>query len=238
MTPTVIVTRPKAQGEGFVEKLKAAWRQPTDVFLSPVIEIAFLPISTGPDAACDAIFTSTNAVAAVANADLQQGMTAWCVGAKTAEAAKKAGFNPFTGPGDAAGLVADIAAVGPKRALMHFRGAHTRVEICQQLRSQGLNCREMIVYDQRPLALSEPAKEQLMARGTVLLPLFSPRSAAILAQQGRFTARLHIVAMSDAVARAAQSLAPQSITIAERSDEEAMLTATIELMKQCASGDM
>ena len=161
MTPTLIVTRPVLQGDGFAADIATRWHGPLTIIQSPLIEI--VPIASQVDQLDGAIFTSTNGVGAAEIMELPKGLTAWCVGAKTAEAARKVGFCPITGPGDAEGLVNAIIANAPKGKLVHIRGRHARGDVCTTLVAAGLHCIDVVAYDQQPLQLNEDAKVALSA---------------------------------------------------------------------------
>ena len=133
--PTLILTRPKAQSEAFAAAVSKAWGKPLHVIQSPLIKIVMLP-ATLP--ACDAvILTSANGVAAARALDVPAGTTAWCVGEKTAQAAKDAAFVPVAGPGDADGLVAMIAGSGTQDRLVHVRGQHAIGDVGARLSAAG-----------------------------------------------------------------------------------------------------
>jgi uroporphyrinogen-III synthase len=80
------------------------------------------------------------------------------------------------------------------------------------------------------LPLTAGARVALGGSAPVVVPLYSPRSAAILARQGPFAAPLRVVAMSGAVARAATALGPESIVQIDNPDGRAMLSAILGLL--------
>ncbi|EBA14223.1 uroporphyrinogen-III synthase [Roseobacter sp. CCS2] len=227
--PTVILTRPKAQSARFATKLKAQWDGPLEIIIAPLIEI--VPVAATCDVPDAIIFTSANGVSASERLGLPRGLTAWCVGSKTAELARTAGFAPVVGPGDADGLVADIIAAKPTGALAHIRGKHARGDVSARLNAAGITCADVVVYDQRALNLTQEVKRAVAAQSLVIFPLFSPRTATILNGEGPFDAAVHVVALSDAVKSAVSPKVATQITVAASPDGNAMLSATLSVMR-------
>jgi len=232
MTPTVILTRPKAQSASFAAELTAQYDGPIEIIRSPLIEI--IPVaarSTGPDAV---IFTSANGVIASGRLDLPAGVTAWCVGPKTAALAQEAGFMPITGPGDADGLVSQIIAAKPPGRLAHIRGMHARADLSARLGAAGFICDDIVAYAQKALTLTDQARSATSAQNPVIFPLFSPRTATIFSQQAPFLSPVHAIALSPAVARAIPAGIAQAVTVAQRPDGPAMVAATLKTIKALA----
>ena len=78
--------------------------------------------------------------------------------------------------------------------------------------------------------LTADARAVLAGDAPVLLPVFSPRTAALLASAGPFAAPLHLVAMSGAVDAALGGLPCASRTVAARPDARAMAAACLARM--------
>ncbi|MEL6840706.1 MAG: uroporphyrinogen-III synthase [Pseudomonadota bacterium] len=232
MTPTLILTRPTQQGQGFADAVLAQWTGSLDIVQSPLLAVVFGPVSEDLRTVTDLVFTSANGVAAAKGLALPRAQTAWCVGAKTAAAAQAAGFTPVVGPGDAAGLVGAIIKAMPQGRFAHIRGRHARGNVSNLLTSAGISCRDIVAYDQKACALTEDANARLARDAPVVMPLFSPRTVDILADQAPFTAPIHAAMMSEAVADAARPLHLRSVTIAEQPDEDAMLAATLTLLRR------
>jgi uroporphyrinogen-III synthase len=229
MTPTLIVTRPKAQSESFAAAMKVAWSKPLTVIQSPLINIKMLGVSVGD--ADEVIFTSVNGVAASAGMETHRGMRAWCVGDRTAKAAQDAGFVPTVGPGDAAGLVAVLIAARPTGRLVHIRGRHSRGDVAARLKAAGLHCRDVIGYDQQALRLSDAAQAAVDGDTSVIFPLFSPRTSTILSEHGPFKAPVHVVALSDAVADAVDPALELDCHVARSTNSAAMQTAVLSVLE-------
>ena len=225
MTPTLLLTRPDGRNASFASAVRAAWQGPLDVISSPLLSISFLPAEV-PEAEA-LIFTSVNGVDAAASLAPKQGMKAWCVGGRTADAARAAGFAPEIGPGDADGLVRHIISARPAGRLAHIRGRHTRGDVAGRLTAAGLICDDVVAYDQLPCPPSVAARAALSSDFPVVAPLFSPRTATILIQQGPFAAPVHVVAMSEAVKEAAAVVPLAGITVAASPEAESMVEAVV-----------
>ncbi len=231
MQPILLLTRPAEAAARFL----AALDTPVRAEISPLIEI--VPLSArwadGPVAAL--ILTSENAAAIATDMGFAAGLTAYCVGDQTARAADAAGLRPFSASGDAGALIALILSHHPQGRLLHLRGEHARGDIAPQLQKAGVNCVERVVYRQLEMGLSDPAKVLLSGTVPVIAPLFSPRTATILAGQGPFEAPLHVIAISDAVTAATTSLGPVTVDVAERPDGAAMIRATLSRLRAMAT---
>jgi uroporphyrinogen-III synthase len=221
---TVLLTRPQAQSDRFAAQIRARLPE-VRVVVAPLMEI----IATGPAPAIpegDAvIFSSANGVAA---AGPGQGRQAWCVGERTAAAAREAGYAACAAGRTADGLVAHLRQIRPAGRLVHLHGAHTRGDVAERLAEAGLPVAAVAVYDQVAL---EPGPDfaAALASTPLVVPLFSPRSAALFADAARRTTQgldpraLHLVALSPAVRDALPPTWQASTAIAERPDATAML---------------
>ncbi len=223
------MTRPRAQGEGFAAKVAEVWGKPLTVIPSPLIKIVWLDAKLEtPDGL---IFTSVNGVTAAKRMGLPKGLPAWCVGQKTAQAARDAGFDPTVGPGDAEGLIADVIAANPLGKLAHMRGIHTRGDVCERLQSAGITCADVIGYDQQAQTLNREAKIALGGNSPVIVPLFSPRTGMIFSAQGPYQTQVYAPVISAAVLDGLDPSLDASVFLAKRPDAEAMLEATVAALK-------
>lgn len=194
--------------------------------IAPVVEIRGLPGAPGLDGFAGTIFTSENGVAALGGEG--RGRRAWCVGERTAAAAREAGFDAVAAGGDAGALVAAVIASGERGPFLHARGRETRGEVAERLRAAGIDCEETVVYEQVSLPLSPEAQALLKRDAPVLVPLFSPMSATRLAAALAgiaLRAPLLVAAMSPAVAEAWTGPAPLRLAVARKPDAPAMLDA-------------
>lgn len=210
---TLLLTRPEAQSRALVAALAARGLRP-GVVVSPVLRIAPRPVTLRPGA--EVILTSQNAVAALPPGHGR----AWCVGERTAAAAREAGFEAISADGDVEDLLALL--IGRAAApLIHVRGAHAAGNLVPRLRAAGLRAEEVVAYDQVACPLNAAARALLAGTGTVVLPLYSPRSAAIVgADDGPWRARIRAIAISAATAAAFSP--PADMIVAKTPTGEAM----------------
>jgi uroporphyrinogen-III synthase len=176
------------------------------------------------------IFTSATGVVAAKGLDLPK--RAFCVGGQTAAQARAAGFDAVSADGDADALVAAILANPPPGRLLHLRGEETRGDVAERLTAAGLETVSLVVYRQEPRALTDEALDVMASQGTVIVPLFSPRTAALFhaAAPSGVRARLRLVAMSAAVAEAAKAIPHEALEVAGRPDADAMVEAVGRLL--------
>lgn len=181
--PAVLLTRPEPDSRRLAVLLPGL-----AVLIAPIIRI--VPVDHDAAVLAQAggvVFTSAHAVPFAGEGG---GRLALCVGGRTAEVARAAGFDVKQGDGSAAGLIPLIEAA--KVALIHPHGRH----LAQRLPVPGI-----VVYDQQIQPLSAQALDLLAQPGTVILPLLSARSADLLAKAtAGSVARLLPVAISPAVA--------------------------------------
>lgn len=228
--PPLLLTRPAAASARFAGAWQAAMGADAPVVISPVVEIVPSPGATDPGGYAGVVFASENAVAALGPAP--RPVVAWCVGARTAEAAAAAGYRARSADGDAGALVALIAASGTAGPLLFARGRESRGDVAARLAGAGIRCDEAVVYDQRDAPLAPVALRLLAGTGAVLVPLFSANSARRLADAltgADVQARLRIAAISPAVAAAWTGPAPAALRVAERPDGGAMIAALCTL---------
>jgi len=231
---TLLMTRPRSASERFAAALEAETGPFARVIVSPLLEIVPRPAPALPPEAALA-FTSENA-AALAAPFAAPGRRAYCVGDRTAEAARAAGFEAVSAGGDAAALAARLAADPPGASIVHLAGAHQRGDLVERLRAAGLPAERVTVYDQAARPLSAEARAALAGRSFVLLPLFSPRSAALAsAEAAGATAPLLLACLSPAIRADWAGPPPAAETVASGPDATA-LTAAIARLLAAAPG--
>ena len=230
--PVLLLTRPEADARRFESRVRALAPGPWRTVIAPLLEI--VPLA-GPEVpGATPIFTSAHAVPFAGPGG---GRSAWCVGPRTAAAARMAGWVPRTGDGDADGLQSAILAAPPE-PVIHLRGLHSRGALADRLRGAGRPAEERVVYDQRARPLATEARAALGAGSSsgrdagqvgVVAPVFSPRSALLLAEAvGNPRAPFRVIAVS---AAAAEPLRRWSPIVAARPDGEAMAEATAALLR-------
>jgi uroporphyrinogen-III synthase len=223
--PTVLLTRPMVQGARFADAV--AQRFPDlPIVSAPLLAPVFLSPPLPPVEFAGLILTSETGVEG-ARRFLADGILlperAWCVGDQTAAAANAAGFDAVSAKGDAAALVALIKAQKAGSPLLHLRGRDSRGDIAETLNSAGIETHSAIVYAQEPCGLTPQAQAILADDAPVIVPLFSPRSAALFAAVPDMKAPLWVVALSPAVAQALGHLPVARLVTATKPDAAAMI---------------
>ena len=229
--PILLLTRPAAAAARFLAAVRAAGAGARAI-ISPLIELEFLVPDLPEIAVSGLILTSENGATGAGRLGLAAGTRAFCVGDQTARAARRAGFQAISAGGDADALVALILARAEVGPLLHLRGEHARGDVATRLSALGVPTRDITAYRQNRLPLTPDAQLALAGEEGIVAPLFSPRTASIMADSGPFRAPLTVVAISAAVADASAALAPRDVILAPRSDGVAMLRATIAAL-QC-----
>jgi uroporphyrinogen-III synthase len=214
--PALILTRPEAASRQFLQTLNADLRARLQVVISPVLRIVPVGGPVDPGAARGIVFTSANAV----QADLPRDLPCFCVGAATTRAARAAGWDAQQSGTDADSLVARLLADRLAGPLLHLRGRHARGDVAARLSAGGIACAEQVVYDQLAQPLSG---EALTALGdAAILPVFSPRSAELIAPQLPAQGDVRIAALSPAVAAIFTGLSARQVHVCARPDAGAM----------------
>lgn len=220
--PPVLLTRPQAAAEGLAADLRRAGVEEIEV--SPLLDIRF--VDGLPPLADGLILTSPNGVAAYVALGGPAGRPVWCVGPRTAERAAAHGLLLQATAPDAEALADLIPADAPP--LLHLRGEHQRSDLAGALRARGLTASDAVIYDQVAVPLTGAARGRI-AQGTVLAPLYSPRTAMLLAEQVPKDHHGHVqtVCLSQAVADAAPF---PCRAIADQPDGPAMMRAILSTL--------
>jgi uroporphyrinogen-III synthase len=233
--PTLLLTRPAEASDRFAAQLRGVLgdRMP-EVLVAPLMRVDYAGRLPEMAEVAELIFTSANGVRAYAAAGGPRDRPAWTVGAATAEAARRAGMKPRAAGGDARALISEIEAAHPSGCLLHVRGEHARGGVAQRLRAAGLDAQEAVLYRQILLPLGDAARRRLDRDAPVIVPLFSPRTAAQFAAQHGGRAPLLLAALSAAVADEVAHLPAQRLVVADRPDAPAMLAAVSALLDHAA----
>jgi uroporphyrinogen-III synthase len=226
----LLLTRPQPAARRFLEQVRAASGQPVACVISPLIEVVAVPWDGDLSHVAALILTSQNALSALAGR-IPPGLRAWCVGDATARAAQAMGLDARSAGGDAEGLVAAIRASGEPGPCLHLRGDPSRGDIAARLTAAGIPTQYCVVYRQAALPLSADARRLLQGTAPVVVPVFSPETAAHLTGQGPFAAPLHLVAISAATAAVLALLGGVRMLVADRPDGPAMVRATLDQLR-------
>jgi uroporphyrinogen-III synthase len=226
---TLILTRPQAASHAFASKLSADLPGNIRILVSPLLDI--VPTGERPDLSVYAgvIFTSANAVRFAGSA---QPCPTYCVGARTQEEAEAAGWQVDAQEQDSDHLFQALIRTNPPTPLVHVAGEHRRGAISARLTGAGIKTDEITVYRQDALPLTPDAVTALQGRAPVILPLFSPRTAAIFAAQHAGAAPLYIIAISAAALEPVCHLPSKRCDIAPSPDAEALRQQILETVRR------
>lgn len=231
----VLLTRPEAQSVRLGTALAARFGSEIRLVLTPLMRMVPLTPKV-PDVAFSAIvFTSEAGVEAAGilrAANHGWPGLAFCVGTRTAEAARKAGFKSVSADGDAEALIALLVGRKVRGPLLYLHGRETRGGVAERLNSAGIETVARVVYQQDPQPLSPEAITVLQGQRPVIIPILSPRSAKLLsdALPKDRTAPVFVAAISQAVADAASTLSPLAVCMAARPDQAAVIDAVQVLL--------
>jgi uroporphyrinogen-III synthase len=230
--PVLLMTRPEAASAAFVDALRADTGGGFATIVSPLIGISItgpLPEMTGMRGV---IFSSANAVQAFAALGGVAGLACFTVGESTAEAARDLGFDPVSADGDAAALVALVIAHRAAGPLIHLHGVHSRGAVGENLNSAGVETFSAVIYDQPLQDLTVEARSALDGAGPVIVPLFSPRTAAQFARVATRFGAAWVAAMSPAVREALGPQEPERLVVAARPTGSEMRKLVAMLMDE------
>lgn len=220
----VLLTRPEAAGDRFATELADAFGDRVRIVASPLIAPRYLAPDL-PVGAAGLVLTSETGVEAagrIRRAGVPLPTRAYCVGDRTARAAREAGFDPLSADGDADALVAMVLARAEAGPLLHLHGRDTRGDVAARLTAGGVPTSGHVVYEQVPQPLTPAARALMDGGGTVVVPLFSPRTAALFAATAPHHATLWVAALSPAVAQVVAGLPLARLVTASRPDAAAM----------------
>lgn len=228
--PLVILTRPRAASDRFAEALRAECG-PVAVAILPLMEIAPLGQGLTLEGVSALIFTSAAGVETFASLSTDRSLPAWCVGDRTAEAARDIGLKAISAGGDAAALVGLMLDARPEGRLLHLHGAHLSADIAEALSREGLRAEGRAIYDQVSIPQGAALAEALAHPGPVFAPLFSPRSARLFVRAaGDAVSRIHPVVISEATRAALPDGIAERATVAAAPDAPAMIRAVSALI--------
>jgi uroporphyrinogen-III synthase len=244
--PALLLTRPEAQSRRFAAELgaragaaAATLRVVISPLMSPVLLDVPLPALLAPQAGTPSqpepevvlVFSSETGVAGFARLFPRRDLRALCVGERTAAAARAAGFHTTVAGPDAGGLLAALPDLVGDAHVVVVRGKDTACPMARHLSGRGIAATEMIVYDQRAQPPGTEALGLLAGSAPVVVPIFSPRSAALFSDMAAAsTAPLWIVAISEAARAGLGGLSPVRAIVSRTPDGEGMLTATAHML--------
>jgi uroporphyrinogen-III synthase len=236
--PAILLTRPAEQSARFAKALQHAFGPGLTILVSPLMEPEYLSPAIDFTRVKGVVLTSETGAKALGRLGPPAGLPAWCVGDRTASAARSVGLAARSAGGDAAALRALVVAEGVAGPLLFARGSEVAADLAQELTSAGIETFSGIFYAQKPVPLTSDAAQLLARNHPVILPIFSARSALRLIEDsraGHFIAPLWIAAISRAVCDAARPLLPARVAVAAQPDGPGMVAAVQALL---AAGEM
>lgn len=236
MRPTLLLTRPEDRSTRFAAEFRARFGADWPVLIAPLTGIEALGGMPDLTPYRAYVATSEAGVAGLAARRTRPRATVWCVGERTAEAARAAGFAAVAGSGTAEGLVAAMVQAGVRGPVFWARGTEASLDVAGALAARGVEAEGSVLYRQTTLPPTEAAGALLARTDPVLLPLFSPRGAERVAEALPVPhAPLLVAAISTQVARAAEALSPLRLETADRPDSPGMLDALARLLARAPS---
>jgi uroporphyrinogen-III synthase len=227
----VVVTRPQPDGDRTAAALRARGHE---VLLAPLMRAEPVPATLAGTFA-GIVITSANAPRAVADHSrigTLVSLPVFAVGARTAEAAREAGFkNVVSADGDAKDLVRLIAARCGNRSvpLLYLAGRDRAADIGAELSAHGVKIHTEVVYRAVTLPFLPALLAALKAREVDAVLHFSARSAENYLAGARDAGLLDAALAPRQLCLSAHVAAPISaagtanVAIATRPDEAALL---------------
>ncbi len=197
--PILLLIRPERQSKQLLSECEAALGSPIETIISPIIQIAAADQKIDISPYRGVIVTSVNAVR---HSTGLAGKRLYCVGKRTGIAALKADSQVVCIEPDSKSLIARMLAERPTGPLIFLRGEHVTTNIAKDLTFAGLETDSAVVYSQKALSVKPVMQQAIKGAVRAVLPLYSPRSAYLLGKKvERRGAGLHVIAISDAVAK-------------------------------------
>lgn len=226
-TLPVLITRPEPQASRFAADLALAEPRARPV-IAPLMRTEFLAPDLPPGPFAALILTSeAGAEAAARLGGLSRGWpeTAFCVGDRTARVAREAGFQALSAGGTASDLTELVRRQAGPGPLLWLRGREIARDIAQDLRQQGREVVSLVVYAQDAAPPTDEMSRLLLGPGPLVVPVFSPRSARLLAAAlpGHVQAELCPVTISRAALAALPPVLQAGAIVADTPDGAGMI---------------
>ena len=224
---TVLLTRPLADSQRIAAELH---NHNIDSLIWPLtwIEMSAEPIALAPHV--DALaFTSSHAVRAFSDNNPERDLRVFCVGHRTGDLARSAGFlDVHMADGDFGALVNLIRAVKPV-SLLYLRGEQISADLETALTSDGIRCESRIVYSAHSGGAPDRRVDSVLCAGGVsAITIWSRRNAALLCEslQQRKDWRVEktsLVAISENAAEPLGNVGFRRIIVASRPNATQMI---------------
>lgn len=213
--PTLLLTRPEPQSGAFLSMCETRLGRRVPVVISPVMRIEQVGEVPRLERFGTIVVTSGNGIERLGRA--LAGQKVRTVGRRTADLAREFGADAVALGENADAFIGNSGDLaGP---LLVVRGVHARGDMAERLAAQGFEVEQAVLYDQVAVPLNRSAQTLLTGDSPVIVPVFSPRTARLLAQ-AVISAPLRIMAISQATASAWTG--PGRVDVADTPDAEAM----------------
>jgi uroporphyrinogen-III synthase len=221
----VLVTRPPEQAAPTAQKLAALGHRPV---LAPVLEIG----ATGarpPEQGFDLLLaTSAHAFLGFQPSGALRELPLACVGAKTAEAGRRLGFQVRDVGADSEALAALLLADGGAKSALYLAGRERKGLLERLLRQNNWRVDIIETYEARPVPSWPENIRAALAQSEIEAVLhYSPRSAALaLALMGRDCAQhlRHFCLSTETAALCRDWAREERIFASSQPDEESLLS--------------
>ena len=239
----VLVTRPEPDASSTKAKLEGHGHT---ALLSPLMTIRFMPVNDlGPGQVQAIIVTSRNAVRALAQSPVLQGLLelpVFAVGKGTARDAHDLGFHGvMEGPGNAAGLV-DVILANANPAggrLIHFAGFKLAFDLEGALRGHGFDVATIRCYEaEAAKQLSDDAvaalREGLLDAALLMSPEASRTYVRLIEAAGleAEARKVAAICISQATADALTPFSPSKVNVSVRPNSEEVLALINRIAEQ------
>lgn len=232
----ILITRPEPQASRFAKLASVKFDGAIRLIFSPLLQPRFLPF-VRPEIEFHALVLTSETGALAAGRLIAEGeklpSKAFCVGDRTAMVAQNAGFDAVSAGPDAEGLFQSLVRFRSEGPFLHLRGREARGDLAARLRAKQIAAEECIVYAQEAVPLSSEAIAAIHSEPSVIVPLFSPRSAKLFFQgleKPNPEPNLIVIAMSEAVASNCRQGNVKVLKTADRPDATAMLSAMSQVL--------
>ncbi len=229
--PRILVTRSEPGASETAQRLRAAG---FDAIVEPLF--AIVPVDASIPEFDALAFTSANGARQFARLSRRRDVRVFCVGARTAQAARDAGFTEVvSADGDVEALIDLIARKLPhEMRLLHVGNSESRGDLAERLSAAGHVARFVPVFHAAPVQSPGPRLAALLAREAQInaVMVHSPRAATILAgfvDSAGGRALPPVGAISEAAAAPLADHAAR-IEIAATPDESALVSALSRLV--------
>lgn len=219
---TVLISRPMTDAEALKQAVLSMDSE-AQVVLAPAIEIVPMAYDVLDERFDALILTSKHAAAAAAA--IAPDARVFCVGDTTAQAAVDLGLKTTSAAGNAQTLI-DLVRKSEVSKALYLRGAHVHTDLETELNSAGIETKSTIVYRQSDCVFSPQILHDIAQAPTLLVPVYSARSAKIVSQNlAGFAGQITLVAISEHAVTGWSGPEPHYVVTANAPNSAAMLEA-------------